>query len=252
MKKKFLCLFLLFFAAITLLAEEPAQPNKPTPEQEQMMLEKGDDLEGFNELEDPELKVFVEFGDDLQRETAQNILRYRKQRNELKQDKERLEQLKKTIPEGAAESFDAANSIQKAIDKKTEDIAKLDKQHEEEKEELRALSIARKAAKQAEEKGDPVKITRGSYKQSEEDFASANLQLLLVNRNYDSESSVYSSFGYGWSTNLDERIILGINPGAEEIYLETKALISQIKSKILEQTAGIRGCPKRKDSPNYF
>ncbi|BDC94041.1 RHS repeat-associated core domain-containing protein [Treponema bryantii] len=62
------------------------------------------------------------------------------------------------------------------------------------------------------ETGDPVKISKGTYELSESDFIIGSNKLFMIKRNYDSGRKITGSFGLGWNTNLDERIILGTRP----------------------------------------
>lgn len=88
--------------------------------------------------------------------------------------------------------------------------------------------------------GDPVRITTGAYEQTETDIIKQNVINLIVQRVYQSTKDVTGSFGLGWSTNLDERVILGTKANVQNIYdayaeylleLETnlKAMENQIK-----------------------
>lgn len=88
--------------------------------------------------------------------------------------------------------------------------------------------------------GDPVRITTGAYEQTETDILKQNVINLIVQRVYQSTKDVTGSFGLGWSTNLDERVILGTKANVQDIYdayaeylleLETnlKAMENQIK-----------------------
>lgn len=88
--------------------------------------------------------------------------------------------------------------------------------------------------------GDPVRITTGAYEQTETDILKQNVINLIVQRVYQSTKDVTGSFGLGWSTNLDERVILGTKENIQSIYdayaeylleLETnlKAMENQIK-----------------------
>ena len=102
--------------------------------------------------------------------------------------------------------------------------------------EILAVSVSDKA-------GDPVRITTGAYEQTETDIIKQNVINLIVQRVYQSTKDVTGSFGLGWSTNLDERVILGTRPNIQNIYdayakyllkLETnlKAMENQIKEDL--------------------
>ena len=64
--------------------------------------------------------------------------------------------------------------------------------------------------------GDPVKYSTGSYEQSETDLQGQTSSAISVQRFYSSQNKVTGSLGYGWTTNLDERIILGTQSGYSE------------------------------------
>lgn len=74
--------------------------------------------------------------------------------------------------------------------------------------------------------GDPVKVSVGSYVQNETDISS---RLLEIKRMYDSENSIVSSIGHSWIFNLDQRIILGIEPMAGQKYEMLQNNYRQIK-----------------------
>lgn len=83
--------------------------------------------------------------------------------------------------------------------------------------------------------GDPVKISKGTYELSETDLYIGSNKLFAIKRRYESEKPVTGSFGFGWHTNLDERIILGIAPTQ---YKDIKALMKYMAeiSKLILQT----------------
>ena len=60
------------------------------------------------------------------------------------------------------------------------------------------------------EDGDPVRITQGTYEQKDTDLTIGNNLVFEVKRLYSSENKITASFGYGWSSNLDERILYGV------------------------------------------
>ena len=75
----------------------------------------------------------------------------------------------------------------------------------------------------AQKLGDPVRLTDGVYEQNETDFSTGNTNRIEVTRKYQSTVQTSGSFGYGWETNLDSRIILGIDP-IEKLYQVIEAL----------------------------
>ena len=64
--------------------------------------------------------------------------------------------------------------------------------------------------------GDPVKISTGTYEQKETDLVIGTLNQFEIKRRYESDNSITGSFGYGWFSNLDQRIILGTDPNIQE------------------------------------
>lgn len=68
--------------------------------------------------------------------------------------------------------------------------------------------------------GDPVKITKGTYELLEQDIITGVQNQFAIKRKYESGNKITGSFGTGWQTNLDERIILGEESNlAEKVYL---------------------------------
>ena len=79
---------------------------------------------------------------------------------------------------------------------------------EKAKEDVKIITDKKNTAN-SQKGGDPVLLTEGSYEQNETDISKSNIIALEIKRRYSSSSVITSSFGYGWTTNLDQRIILG-------------------------------------------
>ena len=107
----------------------------------------------------------------------------------------------------ANEDYDQAGTDFSAVTDAAEDETNANKEESEDK----------KNTENSQIDGDPVRLTQGTYEQSETDFCIGNNISFTVERLYSSENKIYSSFGYGWSTNLDERILYGIEVNSEEI-----------------------------------
>ena len=88
--------------------------------------------------------------------------------------------------------------------------------------------------KNSEQAGDPVRITEGVYEQNETDIGFSQAQGFYIQRHYLSNNPVISSFGYGWSTNLDERIIKGLEADYEN-YQNALEQYSQNLSDIISE-----------------
>ncbi|MCR5063059.1 MAG: DUF6531 domain-containing protein, partial [Treponema sp.] len=108
--------------------------------------------------------------------------------------------------------------IKNEIYAKNKEIDKLNAEIEEKKKNKQKENSDNLESQNSAEPGDPVKATEGSYEQSETDFTSGSSIELKVIRNYSSAESITSGFGYGWTTNLDQRIILGVEKNARQIY----------------------------------
>ena len=76
--------------------------------------------------------------------------------------------------------------------------------------------------------GDPVKTTTGSCIQTSNDIAAGWFQ---ITRYYESDRTTVSSFGTGWCSNLDERIILGTHPMAQQVYDEMTTSLQKLRNK---------------------
>ena len=87
---------------------------------------------------------------------------------------------------------------------------------EEQEENLEEVNDT-KEKKNSDKSGDPVRISSGYYEQTENDFDCGNGVSFVLSRKYESDNQIVSSFGYGWKTNLDERIILGIDANVADI-----------------------------------
>ena len=76
--------------------------------------------------------------------------------------------------------------------------------------------------------GDPVKTTTGSCIQTSNDIAAGWFQ---ITRYYESDRTTVSSFGTGWCSNLDERIILGTQPMVQQVYDEMTTNLQKLRNK---------------------
>ncbi|MBP5602229.1 MAG: RHS repeat-associated core domain-containing protein, partial [Treponema sp.] len=83
--------------------------------------------------------------------------------------------------------------------------------------------------------GDPVRITLGSYLLEDTDFSiGPESNKVEITRRYESDNTVISSFGYGWISNLDERIILGLEPDVSQNYEKMVATKASMEQEILD------------------
>ena len=193
--KRIIVLLLLSFFVFNMFCEEDETPQEEpvvelTEEQQKLFDDYGDRLDRFDELDEKQLNVFVDFGDKKQKETALNILRYREQRDKLNNMIEALKAQLASVPQGLPETFSATNGIQGLINQKIDELYALELQRQNDKADAKEISKIYLASRNSQKKGDPVKITRGSYEQYDIDFTIGSVQIFTVNRNYDSESKI--------------------------------------------------------------
>ena len=160
------------------------------------------------------------------------FLHTEKKRDELSAKINALNAQKEKIDKNSCCYAPVKQSIEDHIKEYQNQLDALEKEEKEKQEGRKEKSEQRKQVIQSKKEGDPVKITRGSYEQNETDITTGTVFPFNVNRNYDSENTIISSFSYGWTTNLDERIILGTEPGAEVIYRQTCQFLEELSSKI--------------------
>lgn len=86
----------------------------------------------------------------------------------------------------------------------------------------------------AEKLGDPVKVSKGTYELAEVDLEIGSIKQFEIKRRYESDNGVIGSFGYGWITNLDERIIIGIDSNLEHRITKLTNYKSKLQQFITE------------------
>ena len=78
-----------------------------------------------------------------------------------------------------------------------------------------------------------VQITTGAYIQDENDITKGSVQELTVDREYRSTEKITGSFGIGWLTNLDQRIVLGVDVDSQNaVNDELLSFIELLKTAI--------------------
>lgn len=214
MKKRITVVILFFMILVSMV-----YAKGKTKTDEEKAAELAEHMEKYNGYDDSELLLIIDHTEPgEQHDLAQEIYNNR--------------QKIKALEEEIRELNDYLNSVETGTEENPEDIGEKKAELEAKKRELHARVDAKQqltygtitsindylASEYSITPGDPVKITTGSYIQSETDIQSPNFDFLKVIRNYDSNSFIVSTFGLGWATNLDQRIILGIEPLAHEIY----------------------------------
>ena len=194
--------------------------------------------DGTYEGEDPNndmgtetLENIVKTGNKEQSSTAESILAERRRISALRDQLQRLRNELNTIY-SAGGAYAVSGTAMQRMAQLSAQLNKLQKETEELLKRLEGHNSDNLASSNSVKSGDPVKITRGTYEQSETDISSVNFELLQVTRQYDSSRVIEASFGYGWSTNLDQRIILGIHPNAQYVYNQKNNLCSELEQSI--------------------
>ena len=90
---------------------------------------------------------------------------------------------------------------------------------------------------QAEETGDPVRVSTGEYIQHDTDITLKNG--FSFERRYGLHNDITGIFGSGWSSTFDERILLGKEPGIEELYEKQKNRTSWAYEKVFRMNDSI-------------
>ena len=123
----------------------------------------------------------------------------------------------------------ASRAMQQTMDSLKRQQEEKRKKYDEIQKECEKLNKEIKEKENSKTGGDPVRLTTGSYEQNESDIIISGVQPFEIKRKYDSENKIISSFGYGWVTNLDQRIILGTSASIQKEYEELLVNLSQAK-----------------------
>ena len=203
----------------------PSTPPPPPPEPQYP--------DPTENMEDEDLQIIAENGTAVQKAEAQRILeQHRFNAENLRLEEacfdysEIVEQIEEEQKENPPAPEPEEVPAQEEINQEVALIQEIQEQQEIEKqktiqqnnEEIKEEEIA----ENSDDAGDPVLVTQGVYEQNEKDIGFIQTGGFYVYRKYLSDKNVISSFGSGWSTNLDERIILGTDSRSEE-YIEKLA-----------------------------
>ena len=147
----------------------------------------------------------------------------------LNDDKKKEEKKVDETEEGT--DTDASSSAKKSEQSETKKVETAEGEAEEEAKNNQQESSEVQNASNSQTSGDPVKLSCGTYEMNEVDIEIDNTQFKIT-RQYDSGNSIIGSFGYGWSTNLEERIILGTGSGLQNVIDALENYISEVKKII--------------------
>ena len=142
-----------------------------------------------------------------------------------------LKQALDSIPAEKRKTREFYEKIQQLSEKGNE-LNILNQQIAEEKAAAAAANADINQTSNSDTPGDPVRATTGTYIQSEIDIERVTSICLKVERTYEAENTIISGFGYGWRTNLDEKIITGVEPGANKVYAKKKEYEEKLKENI--------------------
>ncbi|MBO4706677.1 MAG: hypothetical protein J5647_13140, partial [Spirochaetaceae bacterium] len=120
---------------------------------------------------------------------------------------------------------DAENAGENAQTKKNKALAEAAEEAEDNQNTLND----KKNSQDSAEGGDPVKLTVGEYEQNETDILAGNTIAAAFQRKYTSNDKIVSSLGYGWTINLDQRIIYGTRARAEESEKSLEEYVASLK-----------------------
>ena len=171
------------------------------------------DIRDFPYEPDDVLHNFSANGTDEEKRAANDELNARARAREIA----RLEQELKDIPADKKDPSEYQQNQNRMEEKKSESDKAKNKAKTDTQNNINLNKNEKDKTNSAKE-GDPVSVTEGCYEQNEEDFMFINGVSFSITRNYSSDNKIVSSFGYGWISSVDERIILGIESNAEEVY----------------------------------
>ncbi len=158
--------------------------------------------------------------------------------NTLNESADLLEdQLKKEKDDNEMEELppdteDRLLEITGLVEKKEEALSLLQTKSQEDEKANRQTVKKQKDLEEEKTDGDPVKLASGIYEQKESDILLGNDLAVEIQRRYESGNKIISSFGKGWFTNLDQRIIFGTRVEDEEIDSKYKDYLESLPSSI--------------------
>lgn len=114
-----------------------------------------------------------------------------------------------------------------------QEVAREKQDREEKKEAVKNEKQKQKAEKSSKVDGDPVRLTVGCYEQEETDFYINGVQKFEITRKYKSDNSIVSTFGFGWISNLDQRIIAGVEASAQASYDKLLSSLNEAQQVIM-------------------
>ena len=199
------------------------------------------------DMSDSELNEIAEKGNKEQREEASEIIakrEYERQNEEIQVQADEIDnEVDEVIKEEelVQEPVEDAEKLNEVFEEIDEDIEQAQESVEdkiEQTSEEEAENIEENDNKLQEDNsqttGDPVRITKGSYEQNDIYFHFQGTIDFAIKRMYSSFETIVSGFGYGWSSNLDERIILGTSVHPDEMKNNLVFYSEYLKNKIEE------------------
>ncbi len=156
---------------------------------------------------------------------------YEKPIKEVEDERKKIEGADDSIPETEDPSSDITEAVTET--EKDETLAEATEVSGEEKEsENESQVIEENEKSNAPVEGDPVRLSEGSYIQNEIDLNFGTMNYFSLERQYVSNCKITSSIGYAWTTNLDERIILGLDAGCEENVIAYQNYVNKLETRL--------------------
>ena len=160
MKKSVLVWLCILF---TIISPGFSDEKTPTAQQAALLEAFGDDVTGMSALSEDELIVFIDYGNELQAETANEILNNRRKRAMLEGMINNLIQKKKNLDTRECYYQPLRQDYENQIARLYSDLNELNDTEQANLEQRTALLQQQKDSVNSKKLGDPVKITRGSY-----------------------------------------------------------------------------------------
>ncbi len=196
MKKLFALLILIFLTVNAFCGNGTYQGEEPNPG-----------------MTDDQLSEIVSTGTNEQSQQAGKILdeRHRNDRkNELSKKLNELKAELESIKTGRNNHSDLAK-VEAEMNAAYKELNSIYAEIAAEQQANQSANQSQTAQTNSATPGDPVKVSVGVYIQNETDISN---KLFEVKRKYESDDKIISSIGRAWTLNLDQRLILGIEPKA--------------------------------------
>ena len=195
----------------------PTTPTDTTPTDPTPPPQSGDNTDTTQETS---ITLIIEEKLNTQASALEELLVTQTQTNTLEETADKTTQTVQTIIQTVEQTEDAITNItDTSTTIKTQNQVIIQKQSD---------------TKNEPEDGDPVKLASGTYEQKDTDISIGNLPVINITRRYSSGNKIISSFGQGWFTNLDQRIILGTTPQDSQLIEKQQEQVATLEAAITQ------------------